>query len=138
MKTTKPSKWDYLKEGNSLLAQTPTTSNKPFKNNLKRTPLKRGNQKSSENQKAYLEFWNAQKTPRKCVECGMVLTSFSPLYCSHILTKNAHPKMRYDIRSMVLMCAQHHVQWEFGKRREMKSYFKLEKLRTKLIRETYE
>lgn len=57
-----------------------------------------------------------------CEECLRPLKDFSAVYCSHILTRGAHPEMAHDPRNINILCFQHHNQWENGDREKMRIY----------------
>lgn len=126
---------DFLKR--SKLRRKPENGkNCPGKKSLK-DGKKQWNKNAKDNDKVYREFWEAEKKPVRCIECQQELFEFNPFFCSHILTKNANPKMRYDIRAIVPMCVIHHIQWEYGKRKNMKCFAKLEEKRQQLTLESY-
>jgi len=59
------------------------------------------------------EIWHERK--RECVECGSPLIS-PPVksYFSHLLSKGAHPELRFDKENIVLHCRGCHNKWEFA------------------------
>ena len=70
-------------------------------------------------QEFYKEIW--EERPHHCQECGIYLgMALKKEYISHILSKGAFPKLRYDKKNINVLCFNHHQQWEFGKRNEMK------------------
>ena len=50
------------------------------------------------------------------------LPEYSATYCSHILTRGAHPEMANDPRNINILCFKHHLIWENGKREQMRIY----------------
>lgn len=73
-----------------------------------------------------LEIW--AERPHNCVECGKFLPEDEDglpikVYFSHVLSKGAHPELRFDAMNIVLHCPDCHRFWETsGKMREMKTY----------------
>lgn len=66
--------------------------------------------------------------PHYCEETGRPLLEYSASYISHILTRGAHPDMRYDPRNVNILCYQMHEKWEFGNRKEMRIYERNQKI----------
>ena len=98
---------------------------KPGTKGLKRTAMKKVSAKRPGVLKAdremYQRIWDSR--PRVCEECGIQLGSEPrPHFFSHILTKAAHPKLRHVDQNIQLLCLEHHNQWEFGKRKEMRTW----------------
>jgi hypothetical protein len=90
---------------------------------MKRTPLRKKSKKrdsvSEEDKKLYSRVWVAR--PHYCEECNVFLGQVPiPHFFSHVLTKAAHPKLRHVDANINLLCYDHHQQWEFGKRSEMR------------------
>ena len=73
-----------------------------------------------------LEIW--AERPHNCIECGKFLPEDEDglpvkVYFSHVLSKGAHPELRFDAMNIVLHCPDCHRFWETsGKMREMKTY----------------
>lgn len=57
-----------------------------------------------------------------CEECGRPLPEYSATFCSHILSRGAHPECSTDPRNINILCFNHHEQWEVGDRKAMKIY----------------
>lgn len=73
-----------------------------------------------------LEIW--AERPHHCLECGTFLPEDSDnlphkIYFSHVLSKGAHPELRFDPMNIVLHCPRCHRNWETsGKMTTMKTY----------------
>lgn len=76
------------------------------------------------NEKFFRWMW-AHK-PHYCEECMRPLPNYLASYCSHILTRGAHPEMATDPRNVNILCLAHHNQWENGNRKAMRIYPKNE------------
>lgn len=61
----------------------------------------------------YKWFYNNHPT-QTCEEHGHPIYEYSSKFCSHILTRGAHPEMRFDARNMNLLCVPMHNLWEVG------------------------
>lgn len=59
-----------------------------------------------------------------CEECGRPLPDYSATFCSHILSRGAHPEMATDPRNINILCFNCHQQWETGKREKMRIFAK--------------
>lgn len=59
-----------------------------------------------------------------CEETMRPLPNYSAMYCSHILTRGAHPEMAHDPRNINILCAEMHDKWENGDRKTMRIYDK--------------
>ncbi len=62
----------------------------------------------------------------ECFECERPLTfpkKPPKRWFSHILGKGAHPELRFEPENIVLHCFTCHDLWEFGDRREMRTYW---------------
>lgn len=67
--------------------------------------------------------WVWEQKPHRCEECMKPLANYSATYCSHILTRGAHPEMAHDPRNINILCFQHHCNWEDNtKRKDMRIY----------------
>lgn len=55
-----------------------------------------------------------------CEECLRPLHNYSAVYVSHILSRGAHPEMAFDPRNNNILCFEHHNQYEFGDRENMR------------------
>lgn len=76
-------------------------------------------------QRFYRKVWNKSadwKGGNLCQECGKYLTSYSATYVSHIISRGAETRLRYDDRNVNILCYDHHRQWETGKRDEMRIF----------------
>lgn len=77
--------------------------------------------------------WVWEHKQHFCEECMKPLREYSAVYCSHILTRGAHPEMAHDPRNINILCFEHHKQWENGDRESMRIYERnirtIEKLR---------
>jgi sugar phosphate isomerase/epimerase len=105
-----------------MLRRTPL---KPGKGLKRKTALKKVSPKRKQVQELDRELWARVWADRKhvCEECGVGLGNEPlPHFFSHILTKQAHPKLRHVDEVIQLLCYEHHAQWEFGKRSEMRTY----------------
>lgn len=73
-----------------------------------------------------LEIW--AERPHHCLECGIFLPEDSDnlpykIYFSHVLSKGAHPELRFDPMNIVLHCPRCHSFWETsGKMETMRTY----------------
>ena len=87
------------------------------------TRSKKGILKSLNDQSFFLEIWNER--PHYCENCHIYLgEKFKSVFCSHILTKGAHPKHRYNKDNINLLCFNCHQKWEFQDRTKMPIYNK--------------
>ena len=76
-----------------------------------------------ENEKFFRFVW--ERKPHCCEECMKPLRHYSAVYCSHILTRGAHPEMAHDPRNINILCFEHHNQWEHATtRKTMRIYNK--------------
>lgn len=81
-------------------------------------------------------MWKSR--PHYCQECGVHLPHFSPMFISHIITKGSYPSLRHHPENWMLYCMSCHQKWEFGKRKEMKTYDEAMEIAEKLKREYHE
>lgn len=72
------------------------------------------------NERFFRWIWNNK--PHYCEECYAPLREYSAVYCSHILSRGAHPDMAWDARNINILCHRHHEQWEVGNREIMRIY----------------
>lgn len=79
----------------------------------------------------YEECFN--QSNHKCEECGKQLpTEFrneegkviARWRYSHIVAKSIAPELRHDTNNINHLCLEHHTQWDFGDKHEMKVYTK--------------
>ena len=68
--------------------------------------------------------WNWDHKPHYCEECLRPLPDYSATFCSHILSRGAHPEMATDPRNINILCFNHHQQYEFGDRQSMRIFAK--------------
>lgn len=66
--------------------------------------------------------WVWEHKPHRCEETMKPLASYSAVYCSHILTRGAHPDMATDPRNINILCLEAHNRWENGDREGMRIY----------------
>lgn len=66
--------------------------------------------------------WIWKHKPHYCEECMKPLREFSAVYCSHIITRGAHPEMAHDPRNINILCFEHHSRWENGVKNRMRIY----------------
>ena len=48
-----------------------------------------------------------QERPNRCEKCGKQ----GILHVAHILSKGAHPRLRYQRCNVLLLCVHHHLYW---------------------------
>ena len=81
-------------------------------------------------------FWNTKKDYQGscyCEECGVSLGNrFNPYNVAHIISKGSNPAFRCDMRNFVLLCAEHHNQFDCEARSEMKVFERTEEIRRRL------
>jgi 5-methylcytosine-specific restriction endonuclease McrA len=85
----------------------------------------------------YKDMWSTRQN-HQCEECGVRLLHFHPMFVSHIITKGSYPSLRKHPENWMLYCMSCHQQWEFGKRKEMKTYPRAMEITEKLKREYHE
>lgn len=66
--------------------------------------------------------WVWDHKPHRCEETLRPLPYYSAAFCSHILTRGAHPEMAHDPRNINLLCFEMHQRWENGDRRNMRIF----------------
>lgn len=64
--------------------------------------------------------WVWEHKPHYCEETMRPLRNYSAAFCSHILTRGAHPEMAHDPRNINILCLEMHNMWENGKREKMR------------------
>ena len=79
--------------------------------------------------------WVWEHKPHYCEECLAPLHNYSAVYCSHILTRGAHPEMAHDCRNINILCYTHHSMWEYGNRHSMRINAKNQQTIDKLTKE---
>lgn len=76
-----------------------------------------------------------------CKECELLGRSekqsnlgfeMNPYNVAHIISKGSNPSFRCDLRNFVLLCAEHHNQFDCASRETMKIYAETEVIRQKL------
>ena len=72
----------------------------------------------TEHEKFFRWVWGHK--PHYCEECLAPLHNYSAVYCSHILTRGAHPYLAHEPRNINILCFKHHNQYEFGDRGKMR------------------
>jgi hypothetical protein len=77
------------------------------------------------NQRFFKWIW--QHKEHVCEECQRPLQFYSATFCSHILSRGAHPEMATDGRNINILCFNCHQQWETGKREKMRIFEKNQK-----------
>ena len=87
----------------------------------------------TEHEKFFRWIW--EHKPHHCEECLKPLHHYSAVYCSHILTRGAHPEMAHDCKNINIVCFAHHSQWENGNRQTMRIYEKNMRIIEKLTNE---
>lgn len=109
---------------------------KPFKVNgrIKQERLERRREIHRMDRELYKYIFDTR--PHECEECGRTLPSIfsivdevsgiSSIVCieqySHIMTKGAFPEFRHHKKNINRLCREHHDQWEFGDRQNMKIF----------------
>lgn len=91
----------------------------PFKRHLIEHKFGSGNS-IEQNEKFFRWIW--EHKPHYCEECMKPLRQYSAVYCSHILTRGAHPEFAYYPENINILCFEHHSIWENGNRRNMRIY----------------
>lgn len=92
---------------------------------------KKLNKKILLDEKFYEKAFN--NSDHRCEECGKKLpTEFrdadgnvnARYRYSHIVAKSIAPELRHDLRNINHLCLEHHTQWDFGNKAQMKIYSK--------------
>jgi len=55
-----------------------------------------------------------------CAECGKLLPGWDAIHCAHVLSKGSAPQFRCDPRNFIMLCYEHHHQFDHGLRMQMK------------------
>lgn len=85
----------------------------------------------------YNEIWAERN--HSCEECGRNLGDTWKRYMfSHLITKGAHPDLRYDKRNIVLKCLECHNRWENGDRRNMRVFARYRDTISQMLKESSE
>lgn len=66
--------------------------------------------------------WIWDHRPHICEETMRPLYGYSATYCSHILSRGAHPEMAHDPRNINILNFESHNRWEHGDRENMRIY----------------
>ena len=66
--------------------------------------------------------WVWDNKPHQCEETLRPLRGDSAVYCSHILTRGAHPEIAHDPRNINILTFESHNRWENGDRENMRIY----------------
>lgn len=72
------------------------------------------------NQRFFRWVWDHK--PHRCEETLRPLPNYSATYCSHIMTRGAHPEMAHDPRNINILCPEMHDKWENGQREKMRIF----------------
>ncbi len=88
-----------------------------------------------ENEKFFKFVWKHR--PHYCEECMKPLHHYSAVYCSHILTRGAHPEMAHDPRNINILCFEHHNQWEHATTRKTMRIYNKNLITIKLLESEY-
>lgn len=86
------------------------------------------------NERFFRYIW--ENKPHICEETMKPLYSYSAVYCSHILTRGAHPEMAHDPRNINILSFESHNIWENGERQKMRIYKKNMRM-IKLLKDEY-
>lgn len=82
--------------------------------------------------------WIWEHKPHYCEECMRPLREYSATYCSHILTRGAHPGMAHDPRNINILCFKHHNQWEHATTRKKMRIYEKNCLTIQQLKQEYE
>lgn len=80
----------------------------------------RGDNIQAANERFFRWVW--EHKPHQCEETLKPLANYSAVYCSHILTRGAHPEIAHDPRNINILCFEMHNRWENGNRETMRIY----------------
>lgn len=89
----------------------------------------------AENKKFFRFVW--ENKPHYCEECLKPLANYSAVYCSHILTRGAHPEMAHDPRNINILCFEHHNQWEQATTRKTMRIYQKNSITIKMLEAEY-
>ncbi len=70
----------------------------------------------AENNRFYRWVW--KRFPHMCCECLRPLQEYSATYISHVISRGSEPQMAHDPRNVMILCAEHHAQYEHRPTRE--------------------
>ena len=103
---------------------------------IKIKPTKKHKKAKDAERVAMEVFWNTKKDYQGscyCEECGVSLgNQFNPYNVAHIISKGSNPAFRCDMRNFILLCADHHNQFDCAARTEMKVFEVTEEIRRRL------
>ena len=69
----------------------------------------------------FLEIW--EERDHICEECGADLGDVAIAhFFSHIHSKQVYPEIKYEKDNIQLLCYDHHYQYDFGGKHDMKVY----------------
>lgn len=86
------------------------------------------------NQRFFRWVWDHK--PHYCEETLRPLQGYSAVYCSHILSRGAHPDMAHDPRNINILCPEMHERWENGDREGMRIFEGNQRI-IEMLREEY-
>ena len=82
----------------------------------KQGKIKPGNRNAKDNEIFYRDCWNSVgEDHRMCNNCGIFLLSYSASFIAHILSRGAHPKIKYHPLNWILLCQQCHTDYDHGR-----------------------
>lgn len=81
--------------------------------------------------------WIWEQKPHYCECCMKPLSEYSATYCSHILSRGAHPEMAHDPRNINILCYTHHNQWEQETTRKSMRIYRANLLRIEELKQDY-
>ncbi len=69
-----------------------------------------------------------------CTECGCDIggDTMNPFSVAHIISKGANTALRSDVRNMILLCPDHHTEFDNEARSKMKVFDQTEEIREQL------
>lgn len=107
----------------------------PVRTKINKLKIEKSELRRSSDREWYL--YQFKSKPNECEECGTWLPDEfedenGNIYCisqySHIITKGSNGKLRHHKLNCNRLCPDHHDQWEFGKRENMKIFESNQKL----------
>lgn len=81
--------------------------------------------------------WIWEHKPHHCEECMKPLNQYSATFCSHILTRGAHPEMAHDPRNINILCFNCHNRWENNVTRKAMRIYPGNLLRIEELKQDY-
>lgn len=122
---------DYARAYQEKQREEAKKKKKPFL-----SPTKKHKEAKDAERIAMAAFWKTQqdwKGDCHCAECGQNLgKEMNPYNVAHIISKGANSSFRCDLRNFILLCADHHNQFDAGSREAMNVYAMTEKIRISL------